>query len=264
MSEYNVKNYTEQGGDVTHIGGRLIIEPEAIVEGLPNPFHPAMHQQNSEAVELSQLRYDFNELLYKLRNSGVMEPYGYHFSAHIPNNVREPETAANNAKCRAFFDLGDVRLVCDPDELTAFTLEGDTEAKKWVCIDIGTGLSNLRMTDYNGRPFPEELIEYAEEYGFFEGHFPLYVDAGQQDDYLCSMSFQPAWDEGYGIMIMVVRQAPDPEPEPDPDPNSENTTDPNSEPGTGNESTVDPENDPDPTENPETDPEPTEDPETGT
>lgn len=32
---YNAKNYTEQGGDVTHIGGKLIIEEGAEVEGLP-------------------------------------------------------------------------------------------------------------------------------------------------------------------------------------------------------------------------------------
>ncbi len=31
---YNAKNYTEQGGDVTHIGGKLIIEEGAQVEGL--------------------------------------------------------------------------------------------------------------------------------------------------------------------------------------------------------------------------------------
>lgn len=31
---YNTKNYTEQGGDVTHIGGKLIIEEGASVEGL--------------------------------------------------------------------------------------------------------------------------------------------------------------------------------------------------------------------------------------
>lgn len=31
---YNAKNYTEQNGDVTHIGGKLIIEPGAVVEGL--------------------------------------------------------------------------------------------------------------------------------------------------------------------------------------------------------------------------------------
>ena len=31
---YNAKNYTEQGGEVTHIGGKLIIEDGAEVEGL--------------------------------------------------------------------------------------------------------------------------------------------------------------------------------------------------------------------------------------
>ena len=33
MSEYNAKNYTEQGGNVTHIGGKLIIEDGAEIEG---------------------------------------------------------------------------------------------------------------------------------------------------------------------------------------------------------------------------------------
>lgn len=33
MSEYNAKNYTEQGGEVTHIGGKLIIDEGGEVEG---------------------------------------------------------------------------------------------------------------------------------------------------------------------------------------------------------------------------------------
>ena len=33
MSEYNVKSYTEQGGGVAHIGGKLIIEEGGEVEG---------------------------------------------------------------------------------------------------------------------------------------------------------------------------------------------------------------------------------------
>ena len=33
MSDYNAKNYTEQGGDVTHIGGKLIFEEGSSVEG---------------------------------------------------------------------------------------------------------------------------------------------------------------------------------------------------------------------------------------
>ena len=35
MSEYNSKNYTEQGGEVTHIHGRLVIEEDGEVEGIP-------------------------------------------------------------------------------------------------------------------------------------------------------------------------------------------------------------------------------------
>lgn len=35
MSEYNAKNYTEQGGDVTHIHGRLVIEEDGEISGLP-------------------------------------------------------------------------------------------------------------------------------------------------------------------------------------------------------------------------------------
>ena len=35
MSEYNTKNYTKQGGDVTVIGGTLEFGPDAKVTGLP-------------------------------------------------------------------------------------------------------------------------------------------------------------------------------------------------------------------------------------
>ena len=34
MSEYNTKNYTEQGGEITHFGGKVIFEDGCEVEGL--------------------------------------------------------------------------------------------------------------------------------------------------------------------------------------------------------------------------------------
>ena len=37
---YNVKNYTEQGGDVSHFGGTVIFEEGSQVEGLPSPEIP--------------------------------------------------------------------------------------------------------------------------------------------------------------------------------------------------------------------------------
>ena len=75
MSEYNAKNYTEQGGDVTHIGGKLVIEEGASVEGLPFPagsITPAANQANSEATTIDALKEDFNALLTKMKTAGLM------------------------------------------------------------------------------------------------------------------------------------------------------------------------------------------------
>ena len=72
MSGYNAKNYTEQGGDVTHIGGKLIFEEGSSVEGLPSSFTPAENQADSEATTIAALKEDFNSLLAKLKAAGLM------------------------------------------------------------------------------------------------------------------------------------------------------------------------------------------------
>lgn len=69
---YNVKNYTEQGGEVTHIGGELVIEEGASVEGLPSSFTPAENQAASTAATVAALKDDFNTLLSKLKAAGLM------------------------------------------------------------------------------------------------------------------------------------------------------------------------------------------------
>lgn len=71
MSGYNVKNYTEQGGDVTHIGGMLIVEKGASVEGIPTA--PAANQADSIASTVANLKEDFNALLGKLKTAGLMK-----------------------------------------------------------------------------------------------------------------------------------------------------------------------------------------------
>lgn len=68
MSEYSAKNYTEQGGDVTHIGGKLIFEEGSSVEGLPSSFTPAENQADSEATTVTALKED----LAKLKAAGLM------------------------------------------------------------------------------------------------------------------------------------------------------------------------------------------------
>ena len=64
---YNVKNYTEQGGEVTHIGGKLIIDEGGSIEGLQ-----AENQADSTATTVANLKDDFNSLLAKLKAAGLM------------------------------------------------------------------------------------------------------------------------------------------------------------------------------------------------
>ena len=101
---YNTKNYTEQGGEVTHFGGKVIFEEGVEVEGLSaNPLNkasadtlggikvgdglsidsdgvlsadgisPAANQADSTATDVAGLVTDFNALLAKLKTAGLME-----------------------------------------------------------------------------------------------------------------------------------------------------------------------------------------------
>ena len=101
---YNAKNYTEQGGEVTHFGGKVVFEEGVEVEGLSaNPLNkasadtlggikvgdglsidangvlsadgitPAENQADSEAETVAELVDDLNALLTKLKTAGFME-----------------------------------------------------------------------------------------------------------------------------------------------------------------------------------------------
>jgi chitinase len=65
---YNAKNYTEQGGEKTVIGGTLEIKDGAVVTGLPT----AANQAASTAATVGDLVTDFNALLTKLKAAGLM------------------------------------------------------------------------------------------------------------------------------------------------------------------------------------------------
>ena len=73
MAEYNAKNYTEQGGEKTVIGGTLEIKEGASVTGLPSSFTPAANQADSTATTIALLKDDLNALLSKLKTAGLME-----------------------------------------------------------------------------------------------------------------------------------------------------------------------------------------------
>ncbi len=65
---YNTKNFTEQGGEKTVIGGTLEIKEGAVVTGLPI----LDNQAESAAATVEDLVTDFNALLTKLKTAGLM------------------------------------------------------------------------------------------------------------------------------------------------------------------------------------------------
>ncbi|MDW7659343.1 MAG: Head fiber protein [Bacillota bacterium] len=68
----NVKNYTEQGGDTTVIGGTLDIATGGKLTIAGTQLKPAAFQANSEATTIAGLVTDFNALLAKLIAAGLM------------------------------------------------------------------------------------------------------------------------------------------------------------------------------------------------
>jgi len=70
---YNTKNYNEQGGDRTVIGGELAVTAEGKVTFDGTQLKPAAVQADSTAVDVADLVADFNALLAKLKTAGLME-----------------------------------------------------------------------------------------------------------------------------------------------------------------------------------------------
>lgn len=74
---YNTKNYTEQGGEKTVIGGTLEIKEGATVTGLPSSSPTEIpvleNQAESTAEDIETLVLDFNSLLSKLKTAGLMK-----------------------------------------------------------------------------------------------------------------------------------------------------------------------------------------------
>jgi hypothetical protein len=68
----NVKNYTEQGGEKTVIGGVLEIAAGGKLTFAGAELKPAQVQADSSASTIAGLVTDFNALLAKLKAAGLM------------------------------------------------------------------------------------------------------------------------------------------------------------------------------------------------
>ena len=92
---YNSKNYTEQGGEVTHIGGKLVFDEGATVEGSEIPSSYVLPEADAETL------------------GGVMIGAGF--------SVHDGVLALSEASAEA---IGGVKLVANQGASTATTVAG--------------------------------------------------------------------------------------------------------------------------------------------
>jgi hypothetical protein len=144
---YNTKNYTEQGGEKTVIGGALEIKEGASVMGLPS----ATNQAVSTATTVSGIKDDFNDLLLKLKDAGLMTPDAWNVSvAKIPTPTGE-DLVSNQSKVSGITIEDNVITVAVPvSELISFPSSNPAQGThKWIGMLITTGLSDITAVKYN-------------------------------------------------------------------------------------------------------------------
>lgn len=72
MSGENTKNYREQGGDRWVVDGELDVTGRLKLGG--EQVKRIANQADSTAADVGDLVADFNDLLAKLKDAGLMEP----------------------------------------------------------------------------------------------------------------------------------------------------------------------------------------------
>ena len=168
---YNTKNYTEQGGDVTRIGGKLIIEEGGSVEGLPSI---------SNLPEGSSV----DALLVALKESGYMVKDEFAVDSNLIPSPTEPQLVANHAKVESVsYGDGEIEVVVPVDELTAFPSSVPEQGThKWIGLEIKTGLTNVVGIKYNGYALTSDDASEATSVGCSNGSFVLYIKADEVVD----------------------------------------------------------------------------------
>lgn len=170
---YNAKNYTEQGGEVTHIGGKLEFDGGGI---LPN-------QAASTATSVAQAKDDINALLTKLKNAGLM--VGDAFTLTVNHSVND--TVAGHADRQ--YNTNKISSVAESDGVITITLSEKVKnlkdfdggnnwgVHKWLGIGISAGVSPITGLSYNGAALTADDVTEATAVGLSAGYFVRWVAA---------------------------------------------------------------------------------------
>ena len=228
------RNYFTDEGDTLVIGGKLIIEEGAEVEGLDGSSGgsngAAENQSASAATAVAALKNDFNTLLIKLKDAGIMVPDTWNITARLAPSLTDAVAAANNGKANVALEDGVITITADVNELEESTSSNPAQGThKWIGLGIGTGLTSVAQAKFNGEQLTDADASEAVSVGLDQpGEFVLYVKSEELVETPRIITLKA---DGYGetsITIRVVEPTAPVEQDDQTDPEQDSQTDPES------------------------------------
>ena len=198
MSDYNAKNYTEQGGEVTHIGGKIVYD---------NGLMPNMSTADVNSDTVAKVRTSLNELIKSLKNAGLMVADAFTMQyAAVTDSVAGHEDRQYNT--------GKISSVAIDDDTHVITITLSDKVKnlkdfdglhgwgvhKWLGIGLGVGISPITDLYYNGTAIDDEDVTEATQCDLSAGYFVRWVAADlvlAGDNSEKSKNYFTLWADGY-------------------------------------------------------------------
>lgn len=201
---YNAKNYTEQGGDVTHVGGTLVFDDGGKLKGglMPNRDNS---YDGSDSV--AKVRATLGRLFADLKNAGLMVADAFTASVKAcptPSAMPTTETKNNSAKATVSISGTDITIAlnCEVDDLEDADHGATWGEHKWIGFGVGTGfsagLTGITFTDDTGASVELSSADDSEAsaLGLDSGDFVLYIKA-EDPNYLTGDKYFILSADGY-------------------------------------------------------------------
>jgi len=212
MDSIVTKNYSMDEGNTWVIGGKLVIEEGAEVEGLNGAGQGgstasiADNQAASNATAVAALKNDFNALLNKLKNAGIMVPDTWNITAGLAPTPTEEVLVGNKEQVQSVvLTDGIVTVTVDVDELTeSASSEPSQGTHKWLALEIGTGINDITEVKYNGSALTDQDVSDAQATGCATGSFVLYIKTEEVAETPKTITLSA---DGYGETTITIQVA---------------------------------------------------------
>lgn len=206
---YNCKNYSTDGGDTLVIGGKLIVEDGAEIDGLSTAAQ-LDNVAECAATSIAEVRTFLNGILTDAKNKGVMKPDTWGVSVKaVPGGTAQmptPETIANSAHATVSIEGTEITIAldCKVSEL-ADANHGETwGTHKWLGFGIDTGLASIVGVKFNDTALTSADADEAEDLGLSAGEFVLYIRAEEPEFMIDGKSFT-LWTSGYAKTPFIMK-----------------------------------------------------------